>query len=252
MDRLKDKIAIITGATSGIGKAAAVLFAKEGAKVIIAGFEKEDGENAEKEIKALGGEATFIETDLLNLSDIDNLVNRTIEMYGRIDILFGNAGAVTFYNFHEIDMEKDYQRTMDLHVKANFYITKLVLPYMMEQKQGSCLYTLSVAAAIGQKNAASYSTSKGALKNFIWTLAMEYGKYNIRFNGILPGLTFGNMAPREGEIMKKLTPRIPLGRGAEPEEIANAALFFACDESSFCTGSMLQVDGGETAGYYAE
>lgn len=250
MNRLQGKTAIVTGATSGMGKASAKRFAAEGAKVVFTGLGDERGYELQEEIRASGGEALFVPGNLLSLEDIDTLVNRTVGAYGTIDVLYGNAGASGFYDFHEIDMEKDYQFLMDLHVRANFYLTRQALPYMLKKGSGSCVYTISLAAEHGLPRAAAYSASKAALKNMVKSLAMEYGRNNIRFNGILPGTIYTEMAVRGGRIDKEFIPTIPLGRGGEPEEVANAALFFASDESSFCTGSMLLVDGGQSAGVY--
>jgi NAD(P)-dependent dehydrogenase (short-subunit alcohol dehydrogenase family) len=248
--RLEGKIAIITGATSGMGEAAAHRFVEEGAKVVFNGIGADKGLEVEKALIEKGGQAKYVEADLRDLSAIDNLVNTTLDTFGTIDVIFGNAGVTRFYDFHNIDMVEDYDFIMDIMLKANYYLTRQVLPVMMEKKSGSCVYTCSVASEHGIPRNAAYSSAKAGLKNMIRSLAMEYGKYNIRFNGIMPGSTLTAMVKPDGNTARQFLPTIPLGRMAEPWEQANAAVFFASDECPFCTGATLTVDGGQSCGIH--
>jgi NAD(P)-dependent dehydrogenase (short-subunit alcohol dehydrogenase family) len=247
---LEGKIAIITGATSGMGEAAAHRFVEEGAKVVFNGLGADRGIKVEEALIAKGGQAKYVDADLQDLSAIDDLVNTTLATFGTIDVIFGNAGVTRFADFHNMDMVSDYDFVMNILLKANYYLTRQVLPVMMEKKAGNCVYTCSVASEHGIPRNSVYSSAKAGLKNMIRSLAMEYGKYNIRFNGIMPGSTLTDMVKPDGNTAKQFLPTIPLGRMAQPWEQANAAVFFASDECPFCTGATLMVDGGQSCGIY--
>lgn len=247
MGRLDGKVAIITGATSGMGKASAELFAQEGAKVVFVDI-KGDGQTMEKEIRAANGEATYVQADVTKLGDCERIIKTVVDTYGSIDIFYGNAGISTFYNFHEMDIERDYDAVMNVNCKANFVLTKLVLPHMLKKNKGSLIYTLSVNAEFGMVNGAVYSASKAALKQLVKSIAMEYGPSGIRANGILPGLILTGMTVAGGPIEKALKPYIPMERAGYPIDIARAALYFASDESAYTSGTFLTVDGGQTCG----
>jgi len=241
--RLTDKVALITGGTSGIGKATAEVFAAEGARVVFTGRRTENGQALEADIRAKRGEATYIKGDVTIQADLENVVNRTIEKYSRIDVLFNNAGAGFKCDFHEMDMS-DYDRVFNLNTRSYFAMTKLVIPHMMKQKSGSIINNGSVGGVIGMPGHSAYSASKGAICQFTKSLAAEYAKYNIRVNAILPGMTTTDLVPEGSDIEKLFISTIPLARAAKPEEIAQAAVFFASDECTFCTGSQLVIDGG--------
>jgi 3-oxoacyl-[acyl-carrier protein] reductase len=248
MGRLEGKTAIITGATSGMGEAAAHRFVEEGAKVVFNGLGAEKGLEVEKALKEKGGDALYVDADLEDLAAIDRLVQATLDKFGTIDVLYGNAGMAATYDFHNLDMTLEYDRLMNVNLRANVYLTRQVLPTMMKNRKGNCVYTISLAAEDGLPRNAIYSAGKAGLKNLVKSLAMEYGEYGIRFNGILPGSTYTGMIKRGGETEKLFMPTIPMKRYAEPWEIANAAVFFASDETPFCTGAMLTVDGGQGCG----
>lgn len=245
-DRLKDKVAIITGATSGIGWATAVLFVKEGAKVVFAGRRDEKGKVLEEELKNLGGDVLFVKTDVTKKSDLDRLVKKTIDCFGRIDILVNNAGILTEYAFTDMDEEKDFDEIFNVNVKSYFLLTQKVLPYMLKQKKGAIVNTSSIGGEVGVPMHASYSASKGAVKMFTRSLAIEYANQGIRINSIMPGLTNSDMVPVGGEFEQMAVKLVPMGRAASPEEIAPGVLFLASDEASFCTGIHLIIDGGAT------
>lgn len=245
--RLNGKVAIVTGATSGIGRATAVLFANEGAKVAVAARREERGQEVVAEIEKNGGIAFFVKTDITQTEDIKNLVATTAEKYGKIDILVNNAGTLTTFNFLEMNEEIDFDRTFQTNVKSYFMLCKEVLPYMLKNGNGSIVNLASVAAQLGVPMHAAYSASKGAVKQFTKSLAGEFARSGVRVNAILPGLTNSEMVPVGSDFEKAQINSVPMGRAGKPEEIANGILFFASDESSFCTGSTLLIDGGHTA-----
>ncbi|MDR3271447.1 MAG: SDR family oxidoreductase [Peptococcaceae bacterium] len=245
--RLAGKTALITGGASGMGKAAAELFAQEGAQVVCADL-NDAGEKIAAQIRESGAEATFVRADISQTPDCEKIVQTAVQRYGSIDVFYGNAGISSHFNFHEMDIESHYDRVMNVNCRANFVLTKLILPYMLKQGKGSLIFTLSVNAEYGMANGASYSASKAALKQLIKSLALEYSALGIRANGILPGLIRSGMTVPGGPIEQAVLPFVPMGRAGEAREIAQAALFFASDDSSYCSGSMLVVDGGQSSG----
>ena len=245
-DRVKDKVAIITGATSGIGRATAVLFVKEGAKVVFAGRREANGKALEKELKGLGGDAVFVRTDVTDGDDLDRLVQTAIDRFGRIDILVNNAGISTEFAFTDMDEERDFDNIFDVNVKSCFILCKKVLPHMLKQQSGAIVNTSSIGGEVGVPFHAAYSASKGAVKLFTRSLAAEYAGRGIRVNCVMPGLTNSDMVPVGSDFEQTAVKLVPLGRAASPEEIAPGILFLASDESSFCTGTHLIIDGGAT------
>ena len=245
--RLAGKVAIVTGSTSGIGRATAVLFAKEGARVVMAGRRENLGAEVEKEIRAAGGEAVFVRADMNDRADIARLVDTAVGKYGRVDILVNNAGVLTTFNFEDMDEEKDFDAIFATNVKGYFLLTKAVAPHMLKQGKGSVVNIASIGAEVGVPNNVSYSASKGAIRQFTRSLAGEYAKKGVRVNAVLPGLTNSGMVPVGSAFEQEAIKIVPMGRAAAPEEIAPGILFFASDESSFCTGSLLVMDGGATA-----
>lgn len=246
--RLQDKVCIITGASSGMGAETARAFGREGAKVVLAARREEKGEAVAQEIRDAGGEAIFVKTDTLELGDLENLVQTTVDKYGRIDVVINNAGTGNFFNLHEMDLEHDFMWTFNLFARAGWYMTKLVLPYMMEQNKGDILFTLSTAAIEGVPKGSAYSGAKAALCRLSKAICMGYGKYNIRSNTIMPGLISTELSEPGGPMERKQTPYIPMGRPGTTEEIANAYIFLASDECRFMTGCDLIIDGGNKAG----
>lgn len=244
--RLQNKVAIITGATSGIGRATAFLFAKEGASVIISGRRESLGNEVVEEIQSQGGEATFVQADLTIKEDMKRIVKTAVDCYGTIDILVNNAATVTNFNFLEMDEVKDFDIVFNTNVKAPFLLTKEVLPYLIEKKKGSIVNVASIGAEIAIPYRVTYSASKGAIRMFTKSLAGEMASKGIRVNAVLPGTTNTEMNPLDSEGYKEALKKYPMGRGAIPEEMAQGILYLASDESSFCTGSMLTIDGGRT------
>jgi len=245
--RLDGQVAIVTGATSGIGEAIVELYASEGAKVVFAGRRLDKGQALEKKVSGNGGDVLFVQTDVNKLADLKNLVAKALQKYGKIDILVNNAGVGAHYDSEMLDEEKDYDFVMDTNVKSYFVLTREVLPHMVKNNKGSIINTSSVAGVVGLPNAASYSASKGAVNQFTKTLALEYASRGIRVNAVLPGLTTSEMVPEGSDFEKNVLPSVPMGRAASSEEMARTFVFFASEDSSYCTGALLVVDGGLTA-----
>lgn len=246
MKRLSGKVAIVSGATSGIGKACAMVFAEEGANVVFCGRRKALGEALEKEIKEKGGEATFVQADVTVKADLEALVNKAVEQYGTIDILVNNAGKSVPFKLEELDVEKQYDAVFDLNIKSYFMLTSLVLPYMLKNQKGSIVNTSSLAGIEGLDTYSSYCASKGAVIQFTKAAAVEFASRGIRVNAVSPGLTITELIPEGCDFEKLILPSIPMGRSAKTYEIAKAMLFLASDESSYCTGMNLVVDGGKS------
>jgi NAD(P)-dependent dehydrogenase (short-subunit alcohol dehydrogenase family) len=250
--KLMGKVAIITGAGSGIGQATAILFAQEGAKVVVADYAPEGGRATVEQIRQNGGEAIFVETDVSQSADVVHLIQATIDAYGRIDILYNNA-AVTIPATVVGTTDEIWDRTMDIDLKSIYLACKFAIPHMLEGG-GSIINTASMCGLVASKSQAPYSAAKGGVIALTRQMAIDYAANNIRVNGIAPSevrtpmfLGFINLAPDPEQKMRELVQRIPLGRVAEPEELARAALFLACDDSSYITGVTLPVDGGLTA-----
>ena len=253
--RLANKVALITGGTSGIGAATARLFAKEGARVAITGRRRELGEKVVAEIRARGGEAIFIAADVTRAEDCRRSIEQTLAAFGRIDILFNNAGIVTQGALEETS-EADWDRTFEVNVKGTYLMTKSILPIMRTQGRGVIVNNASDWGIVGGPEYAAYSASKGAVVLLTKSVALEVARDNIRVNVICPGDTYVERwwidERRDPSVdfeveVKAMGGTLPIGRVGQPEEIARSVLFLACDDSSFMTGATLIVDGGNTA-----
>ena len=252
--RLKDKVALITGGTSGIGTATAIRFAKEGAKVVITGRNAKRGEQVVQEIVANGGDAMFVRSDVCLADDCRNAVDRTLERFGKIDILFNNAGV-----FHPKTIpdctEEEWDETIDSSLKGAFLMSKYALPSMIERGSGSIIHTSSGWGILGGDKAAAYCAAKGGLIVMAKAMAIDHGPHGIRVNCVCPGDVLTPMLHDDAE-KRGMTwddyaaggANRPLGRIGTVDEIADAVLFLASDESSFVTGESLVVDGGGVAG----
>jgi NAD(P)-dependent dehydrogenase (short-subunit alcohol dehydrogenase family) len=250
---LEGKIVIITGAARGIGSAAAGLFADEGASVVVVDLDATGGEKVVNGINIRGGSAVFLQADLTSARDVEMVVQNTVEMFSRIDILYNNAALNHYARITETE-EEDWDRVMQVNVKSIFLTCKYVLPVMMAQGGGVVINTASAAALVGLRNLAVYTASKGAVLQLSRNMALDYAQYGIRVNTLCPGVTATEMTelviqsdPDPKAARARFDRVIPRGSMAEPIEIARAALFLASDESSNITGAAIPVDGGYTA-----
>lgn len=257
MGRLSAKTAIITGATSGIGRATALLFAEEGADVVLTGRRVELGRAVEAECRRRGVRALFVEADHTSAGDCARVVASTLEAFGRIDILFNNAGIVT-KGTAETTSEEDWAATMALNVTAVWRMSRLVIPHMRAAGGGSIVNNASDWAVVGGKGALPYATSKGAVALMTKSMALDHAHEKIRVNAVCPGDTFVERWIEKGyfegsdpvtleQAIRESAAYIPMKRFGQPEEIAQAVLFLASDEASFVTGHLLLADGGNTA-----
>jgi NAD(P)-dependent dehydrogenase (short-subunit alcohol dehydrogenase family) len=255
--KLSDKVAIITGATSGIGEATALLFAEEGAHVVITGRRTELGTRVEAEIRQKGGRCVFVQADHSQADDCSRVIERTLAEFGRVDILFNNAGIVT-KGTAETTPDEIWNETIAINVTAVWRMCKLVIPIMKKQGNGVIVNNGSDWSVVAGKNAFSYIMSKGAVGLMTKSMAIDFARENIRVNAVCPGDTFVDRWLERGyfeysdpasleEAIKESSAYIPMGRFGKPEEIAKAVLFLASDDSSYVTGHLLLVDGGNTA-----
>ena len=246
--RLADKVAIITGGGSGIGKVSSYLFAKEGAKIAVADIDAVGGEETVATIQADGGEAIFIHTDISIVPEVEHLVKVTMDTFGKIDILFNNAGICNVSTPVENIEEAWWDRIYAINVKGIFLGVKYVIPEMKKVGGGVIINTASLAGHRPVKDNSAYASSKGAVITLTKALALELAPYNIRVNCINPAITETPMIEILSEEQKKVSiSRTPLGgRAARPEEIAYAAVYLASGESPFLTGASINVDGGRS------
>lgn len=253
--RLANKIALITGSGSGIGKSSAMLFAKEGAVVIVNDLDEVKGQETVQEISASGGTALFMQADVTHAQQVEEMVSRIIDQFGRIDILFNNAGISGIGQLHEIEPD-DWDRVMTVNIRGVFLPSKYVLPYMMKEKNGSIINMSSCIAEIGLAKRASYSATKGAVLALTKSMQVDYAPYNIRVNALLPGTILTPFVESylrssyddPAEAFESLKTRQLSGDLGRPDDVASAALFLASDESRFMMGSPLYIDGGVVFG----
>ncbi|MGE5464876.1 MAG: SDR family NAD(P)-dependent oxidoreductase [Syntrophothermus sp.] len=255
--KLDEQVAIITGATSGIGKATALLFAEEGAHVVITGRRVELGERVVEELRQKGARALFVQADHRQAGDCSRVIERTLAEFGRVDILFNNAGIVTS-GTAETTIDEVWNDTLAINVTAVWQMCRLVIPIMRQQGKGVIVNNGSDWSVVAGRDAFPYIASKGAVGLMTKAMALDYARENIRVNAVCPGDTLVDRWLEKGyfesydpvsmeEAMKEASAYIPMGRFGRPEEIAKAVLFLASDDSSFMTGHLLLVDGGNTA-----
>lgn len=250
--RLKDKTALITGGSEGIGKATALLFSKEGAKVGILARTQENLDQVVSEAEG-PGEITGYKCDVSNEEEVKGAVEQFYDEYGTIDILFNNAGILEAGTVVTTTSEI-WDRTMDINVKGVFLVSKYVVPLMAKHGGGSIINNSSVLGIVGMENCMAYNASKGAIRQITRSMALDHANENIRVNSVCPGYIktkmdvefMGNPPDAEEQLDKIAADMIPLIRRAEPEEVAQSVLFLAGDESRYMTGSDLVIDGGWT------
>ncbi len=252
--RLAERVALITGGTSGIGRATAVLFAREGARVAITGRNDDRGREVVEEIKRDGGAAIFVRADVRLAEDCRRAVEETVEAFGRLDVLFNNAGVYVANDTVDCS-EEEWDLQVDISLKGTFLMCKYALPVMIAQGGGSIINNASGWGLVGGAEAVAYCAAKGGVVIMTKAMAIDHGPQGIRVNCICPGDTETPMeyedAQRQGMTWEAYLAEAsdrPLGRMGRPEEVASSVLFLASDESSFITGAALPVDGGGVAG----
>ncbi|MEM2984447.1 MAG: SDR family oxidoreductase [Candidatus Jordarchaeaceae archaeon] len=250
--RLKGKVAIVTGAGSGIGEATAKLFAKEGAKVVVADIEPNLGRKVVEQIQKKGGTAVQVVVDVSKADQAKGMIDKCMSTFGKLDVLFNNAGIEGPEGPLWENEEEDWNRVIDVNLKSIFLCCKYAVPQMM-RTGGSIINTASELGLVGTTSHPAYSASKGGVIALTRSLALQCAPYRIRVNCICPGATETPLLKRwigekqKEERILEVIKEIPLGRLGKPVEIAFAALYLASDESSFTTGSIMVIDGGSTA-----
>jgi NAD(P)-dependent dehydrogenase (short-subunit alcohol dehydrogenase family) len=254
--RLEGKVAVITGAASGQGQAAARLFAKEGARVVVADLNDEGAQEVVRDITDSGGEAATARVDVSREAEVEDMIRQAVEEFGRLDVLFNNAG-VGYSASDRMKMasvvetpEKDWDTILAINLKGVAMGCKHAIPIMEEQGGGAIVNNASINALVGLSGADAYTAAKGGIVSLTRVLAVDWGPKNIRINCICPGVVETPMiAPvlSDEQVLSLMRESTPLGRLARPEEIAQVALFLASDEASYLNGAILPVDGGWTA-----
>ncbi|MGA2613812.1 MAG: glucose 1-dehydrogenase [Spirochaetia bacterium] len=251
MKGIKGKVALVTGGGSGIGRATALIFGREGAKVVVANRSAAKGEDTVKAIKAAGGEATFIKTDVTNSKEVQALVNQIVRTFGRLDIAFNNAGIAGKLDTTADCTEEDWDISMNVNLRSVFLCMKYELQQMLKQGGGAIVNTASAAGLVALPGAVAYNAAKFATVGLTKTAAMDYVKSNIRVNCVCPSfvktpITDG-LAAQYPEMIQKMFPYQPIGRLGVPEEIGEAVVWLSSEDASFVTGASFSVDGGYTA-----
>ncbi|HXZ32694.1 MAG TPA: glucose 1-dehydrogenase [Terriglobales bacterium] len=253
-DRLARKVALITGGASGIGRATALLFAREGASVVIADLNEDAGRKVTGEIADQGGRAIFERADVTSAADCQRVAERAVRQFDTIHILFNNAGIIRRASVLELS-EEDWDRVIAVNLKSTFLLSRLVIPVMAKAGGGSIINMASGWGLAGGPRAAAYCASKGAVVLLTKAMAVDHGRQNVRVNCLCPGDTDTGMLRDEARQLGEPADRFladsarrPLRRVGKAEEIAQAALYLASDDSSFVTGTALVVDGGGLAG----
>jgi NAD(P)-dependent dehydrogenase (short-subunit alcohol dehydrogenase family) len=253
-DFFKGKIALVTGGGSGIGRASALAFARNGAKVVVADISTEGGQQTEQMIKKAGGEAFFIKTDVSKSADVSAMVNKTIEKYGRLDCAHNNAGILV--RGPEADTvhhsEEDWDRVIDINLKGVWLCMKYEIPHMLKQGKGAIVNTSSIAGLVALAESLAYNASKHGVIGLTRAAALEYSQRGVRVNAVCPGFIntpmLGTSVDVDETEIKALAEFIkrdmPLGRRGNPEEVAEAVVWLCSDAASFVTGHALAVDGG--------
>ncbi|MDH5361913.1 MAG: glucose 1-dehydrogenase [Aigarchaeota archaeon] len=251
--KLSGKVALVTGGATGIGRATSLLLAAEGAKVVVADIDQRGGEQTVRTIRRRKGAGAFIRADVSKASHAEKMVRFAVSSYGRLDILFNNAGiAGPNAPIHKLS-EEDWDRVMNVNLKGVFLGSRYVVPQMIRQGGGVVINTASELGLVGSPGHPAYSASKGGVIALTKAMAVGLAKHNIRVNCVCPGATdtallkdFVKKRKKKKEL-QKIASDIPMKRLGRPEDIAKAVLYLACDDSSYVTGTYILVDGGSTA-----
>ena len=244
MKKLDGKVAIVTGSTSGMGRATAVLFARKGAKVVVTGRNEERAKAVVDQIKSEGNEAIYALVDTSKVEDVKKLVDVTLDTYGTVDIIFNNAGALSMSSLQNVSIE-EWDKIFNINLTSSLYLTQLAAPIMKAKGKGVIINTSSVAGFAAHHGFAAYVTSKHAMNGLTKSMAWELGP-EIRVNAISPGAIHTAMVDSIGgpAVLQNMIDGCPMKRVGQPEDIANVALFLASDDSSFIDGQIIKVDGG--------
>ncbi|MBE0639931.1 MAG: beta-ketoacyl-ACP reductase [Bacteroidales bacterium] len=246
MNRLKDKIAIITGGADGIGKAISGRFAAEGAVACIWDIQREKGLTLAVEIVKTGGKAAFFQVDTANFDQVEEATKQIIEQYGKIDILINNAGITRDATFRKMTHEQ-WNQVLDVNLTGVFNCTKAIVPFMLDKGYGRIVNASSVVGIYGNFGQTNYVATKAAIIGMTKTWAREFGRKGITVNAVAPGFTMTDMVAKMPEnILEAMKAKVPLGRLATPEEMASVYLFLCSDEANYINGHTLSVDGGMT------
>ena len=250
--RFANKVVVITGAGSGIGRTAALAFAREGGSVVIGDINEADGAETARQILESGGHATAAHCDVRKLEDVEALIARAVADLGGVDVLYNNAGVVRYGTVEELSVE-DWDFQLDVNLKGSFLTCKYAIPQMRQRGGGAIVNTASVQAFASQKTVPAYAASKGGVVSLTTTIALDHADDNIRCNCIAPGTIRTPMVDQAADTFGPDDPEAaiaewgrlhPLGRVGKPEEVTNLVLFLASDEAAFCTGGCYRVDGG--------
>jgi NAD(P)-dependent dehydrogenase (short-subunit alcohol dehydrogenase family) len=250
-NELDSKVALITGGTTGIGRDTAMLFAKNGAKVVISGRRETEGNETISLVRAAGGDGLFVKSDVSKSADIQSLIQKTIEKFGRLDLAFNNAGIEGQWKPIIEQSEEDWDSVIDINLKGVWLCLKYEIQQMLKQGSGAIVNMSSVAGLMGAAGAAVYVASKHGVIGLTRTVALEYAARNIRVNAVCPAVIETAMAERafaDPEVNKRILAQHPIGRFGKPMEIAEAVLWLCSDKSSFMTGHYIVLDGGMRAG----
>lgn len=243
--RLKDKVALIIGGTSGIGEATAKAFAEEGAKVVVSGRKEEEGDRIVKDITDNGGLAIFAKVDTTNFEEVTKGVQKTVDEFGTLDILYNGAGILDSYQTALDIEEEDYDQLMAVNVKGPYLAAKAVLPIFLEKGKGTIINVGSQATHVAGPGGSAYVTSKHALEGFTKQLAYDFGAKGVKANLIAPGFV---ETPMTEGIEEERLKDIPAQRAGKPEEVASLAVFLASEESNYMHGTSVTMDGGWVVG----
>lgn len=244
MGKLQNKVALITGGASGIGAATARLFVQEGAKVVLADLNEEKGKAFETELKSQGAEAVFVKANITSEEEVASLFKQAIEAFGKVDIVFNNAGIGRVQPTHELEYS-EWRNTVNVDLDGVFLVARESIREMLKAGGGTIVNTASMYGWVGSPGSAAYNAAKGGVINLTRSLALEYADQNIRVNALCPGFIDTPIIPEENK--KELASMTPMKRLGQADEMATAVLFLASDDSSYMTGGSLIVDGGYTA-----